>query len=555
VRCKIGTTLLLALVTTLSGCGGGAGSGSQDQGTPPAVSGTSVVVTPATADVYQGATLQFQVQVIGQSNQAVTWSVQDNFGTIDSTGLYTAPRDGYGGPFHVIATSQTVPSAQGSALVNVLPIQVTVTPAIITLHPGGNQSFSATVVGLTDTAVTWSIQEAGGGLITNSGFYTAPSATGFYHVVATSVADTTRNGSAIVTVTNSSSSFVPTGDMQDARGLHTATLLANGKVLVAGGTVRTSRLCLGGIRSTEVYDPAAGLFSPTGNMISLRYAHTATALPNGDVLVVGGFGSGFDCEDLGEPAQNSAELYNPSTGSFKATGSMVNGRAGHTATLLPSGKVLVVGGGNQGGGPFPFYGAGSNTAELYDPATGQFSPTGSMSVPRYGHTATLLANGKVLIVGGAITFSSKPTTVAEIYDPVAGTFSATGSTLEGRYGHSATLLPNGKILITGGLTDFVNSTFVVSSTAEIFDPATGTFSNTDQMGMARSEHTATLLPDGTVLVAGGGNPTAEIYDPAASSFGTTGSMGTWRTGHSATLLKNGRVLVAGGYFLATSELY
>src|SRR2546425_6374002 len=197
-------TLLIAAVMTALGCGGGSSSGSQsNQGT------TSVVVTPATATVYQGMTAKFQAQVVGQSNQAVTWSVEDNFGTIDSTGLYTAPRDASGGPFHVVATSQAVPSAKGSAAVTVLVPQVTVAPATVTLAPGGTQTFTATVKGLVNTNVTWTVQEVGGGSVSNAGFYNAPQATGSYHVVATSVADATFSGSATITVTTSTGRLRP----------------------------------------------------------------------------------------------------------------------------------------------------------------------------------------------------------------------------------------------------------------------------------------------------------------------------------------------------------
>jgi Bacterial Ig-like domain (group 2) len=556
-----GIALLIALVVAASGCGGGSGSGSQpNPGGPPPGNSTGVVVTPATANVYQGMTTQFQAQVMRQSNQAVTWSLeQGGLGTIDSTGLYTAPRNASGGPFHVVATSQAIPSAKGSAAVTVLVPQVTIAPATVTLAPGGTQTFTATVKGLVNTNVTWTVQEAGGGSVSNAGFYNAPQATGFYHVVATSVADATFSGSATISVTTSTGRFTPTGSMQNGRGFHTGTLLASGRVLVAGGATRApDPICIGGIASTEVYDPAADSFTTTGSMTSPRYAHTATSLLNGKVLVTGGFASTIDCIDLGEPAENTAELYDLSNGSFHATGSMVAGRGGHTSTLLINGKVLVAGGGDQGGGGFPFYGTGSKTAELYDPGTGVFTSTGGMATARLGHTATLLPNGKVLIVGGVPTSLSQPTVAAEIYDPGTGTFTQTWSMGTARAGHTATPLQNGKVLITGGYTDFTNGVFNASSAAELYDPVTSSFSVTGTMGAARFSHTATLLPNGTVLVAGGKNSTAEVYDPAAGSFSTTGAMETGRMGHSATLLLNGKVLVAGGGSfvpLATAELY
>jgi hypothetical protein len=518
-----------------------------------------VTVTPASASVYQGETVQFQAKIPGQSNQAVTWSLQGNFGTIDSTGLYTAPHDGSGGPEIVTATSQANGTSKGTATVTVLPVEVNVSPATATLAPGATQTFTASVVGLSDATVTWSIQEASGGIITNEGIYTASSAAGFYHIVATSAFDSTRSGSSIVTVTISSAKFSPTGNMQQPRGYHTATLLSNGKVLMAGGATRADPICIGGIPTAELYDPAAGSFAQSGHMLASRYAQTGTLLPSGEVLIAGGFGLGRDCEDLGEPAETSAELFDPATGSFKATGSMTTGRGAHTATLLPNGKVLIIGGGSNGGATLPFYGTGSATAELYDPTAGAFTSIGSMAAARFGHTATLLKNGRVLVVGGTDSYSSTPFSTAEIYDPATGHFSLTGSMATPRAGQSATLLADGKVLITGGFnTGIINGQIGVSSTAELYDPSNGSFSATGQMGAMRDEHTATLLPDGMVLVAGGGSPTAEVYDPSTGLFSPTGSMASERTGHSATLLSNGKVLVAGGGSWApldSAELY
>jgi hypothetical protein len=550
------------------GCGGGGNypTSSSSNPTPsppssPSQPSTIVAVTPSSTSVYEGGTVQFQAKVQGQTNQAVTWSLQDNFGTIDSNGLFTAPRDGYGGPEIVTATSQADPNAKGTAAVTVLPIEVKVSPATVTLAPGATQIFTASVVGLYDTTVTWSVQEATGGSITNDGVYIAPPAAGFYHVVATSIADPTRTGSSIVAVTTSTAKFTPTGDLQDARGFHTATLLTDGKVLMAGGATRAKGdpLCDEGKTSAELYDPNSGSFTKTGSLSTERYAHTATLLQNGDVLLAGGFGSGSDCEDLGEPSQSSVEIYNSATGTFQTAGNMTTGRAGHTATLLPNGKVLFVGGGDQGGSTLPFYGTASATAELYDPSANVFTSTGSMAAARFGHTATLLKSGKVLIAGGTDSYSDNPLSTAEIYDPANGHFVSTGSMATPHAGHTATLLADGRVLITGGLnTGLINGQFGISSTAELYDPAMGSFSTTGQMGVMREEHTATLLPSGLVLVAGGGSPTAEVYDPSVGLFIPTGSMETERTGHSATLLSNGKVLVAGGGSrspLASAELY
>jgi N-acetylneuraminic acid mutarotase len=483
----------------------------------------------------------------------------NNFGTIDSTGLYTAPRDTTGSS-HIVATSLAVPTVKGTASIGVEPIQVIISPGSVALSPSGKQMFTATIKGLTNMDVTWTVLEVGGGSISSDGAYTAPATVGFYHVIATSVADTTRSGNVTIAVTTSTSRFAPTGSMHDGRGFHTATLLPNGKVLVTGGAARASdHICLGGTDSAELYDPTAGSFTSTDLMRSLRYAHSATVLQNGKVLVIGGFPSTNDCLDLGEPALNSSELFNPSTGSFEYAASMLMGRGGHTATILPDGKVLVVGGGDQGGDVLPFYGNGTATAELYDPNTNVFTSTNNMANPRFGHTATVLSNGKVLIVGGFESNSSNPTTAAEVYDPATGVFTPTGNMKTARGGHTATRLLDGRVLITGGLnTGIVNGQFGVSSSAEVYDPSTGAFSLTGPMGEARSSHTATLLSNGTVLVAGGPDSTAELYDPTTGLFSPTGFMEVSRFGHSATLLQNNKVLVVGGGSfspLVTAELY
>ena len=505
----------------------------------------------------RGATQAFTAAVTGTANTAVTWSVEESSGgTIDNTGLYTAPHDTTG-KFQVVATSQASSAAKGSAAVVVPVPQVNISPAAVTLVPGGAQTFTAATSGLANTGVTWTIRETTGGLINGAGFYTAPTTIGFYHVVATSLEDITVTASSAISVTTSSASFVPAGSLQKGRGFHTATLLTNGKVLVAGGANRASDShCIGGIVSVELYDPAAVSFASTGALTAHRFAHTATLLQNGRVLVAGGFGDTSDCQDMGVQAQNTAELYDAATGSFTKTGNMGTPRGGHTATLLMNGTVLVTGGGDQGGG-----GMGPASAELYNSSTGSFTPTGSMAVARLRHTATLLQNGKVLIVGGVPLNSSNPTSTAEVYDPATGSFGVTGSMSTAREEHTATLLANGKVLIVGGESPVTGSIDLqAAATAEVYDPLTGLFAATGSMTEARNSHTATLLPSGKVLIAGGGddNSTAELYDPTTNSFSITGGMQVGRSGHSATLLASGGVLVVGGGSfapIATAELY
>ena len=230
-------------------------------------------------------------------------------------------------------------------------------------------------------------------------------------------------------------------------------------------------------------------------MATARWQHTATALPDGRVLIAGGYGR--------STVLASAELYDPATGSFSPTGSMATARRADTATLLADGRVLIAGGDqNPYSSTYTFFAS----AELYDPATGSFSPTGSMTTTRAGNTATLLADGRVLIAGGI---------GAELYDPKKGSFSPTGSMTTAHWGQTATLLSDGRILIAGG-----NDQSTVLTSAELYDPATSSFSPTGSMATPRGYHTTTLLPDGRVLIAGGlaeqvsmGLASAEVYQP------------------------------------------
>jgi hypothetical protein len=331
-------------------------------------------------------------------------------------------------------------------------------------------------------------------------------------------------------------SWAGTGSMIQGRNGHTATLLTNGKVLVAGGYSNNVS-----IASSELYDPATGLWTSTGSMNFARYAHTATLLTNGKVLVVGGLSNDSNLA--------SSELYDPATGSWTSTGSLNLARSSHSATLLANGKVLVTGGSSNNSRLPPLA-----SSELYDPATGLWSSTGSMNFARYGHAATLLASGKVLVAGE--NGNTSYMTSSELYDPATGLWTITGSLNFARSSHTTTLLANGKVLVAGG---YFNITFIASS--ELYDPVTGLWTVTGSLNFPRALHTATLLANGKVLVAGGGaGASSELYDPATGSWTTTGSLNFPRSRHEATLLASGEVLVAGGNDsnvsqLAGSELY
>lgn len=334
--------------------------------------------------------------------------------------------------------------------------------------------------------------------------------------------------------------FTATGSMRNGRTEHTATLLTNGKVLIAGGMSGTGPTPQG-LSSAELYDPSTGTFTATGSMSVPRLAHTATLLPDGRVLIAGGYAGYVNQALVGAAA--SAELYDPRTGTFTPTGQMSEPRFWHSATLLSSGKVLIAGG--NGGGSYPATG----TAELYDPVTAVFTPTGNMTTPRTQHLATLLADGRVLIVPAGDDDDHS----TELYEPDSGTFNRTSwTTGDDVVGATATLTNNGNVLITLNLQE---CDYLVT-TAGLYDWASGQFTVTGApvSGICRPQ--AALLSDGSVLIGGGwfAGPRAQIYDPASGTFSGTGDMTTERRDFTATLLNNGAVLMSGGTYSTGSGL-
>jgi WD40 repeat protein len=332
---------------------------------------------------------------------------------------------------------------------------------------------------------------------------------------------------------------LPTPSAELTPALRTVVLIAGGTGTVSTPTGESPAV----LDTVQIYDPAADRFVLTTPMTAHRDRHAATLLPDGKVLIVGGVDTVLvPLVSFPGPAMPwilpSTEILDPRSGHFILGASMKTPRDEPTATLLENGKVLIVGGGER-------------SAELYDTKNNTFTAVGKMAESRYGQTATLLGSGKVLISGGGPRR-------AELFDPARGKFVPTGKMRHNRIYHTATLLSDGRVLIAGG------SSYARSSaldTTEIYDPKTGAFRTGPRMKESRAGHTATLLKDGRVLITGGHDDnSAEIYDPAVQRFVARLYMSASRYGHSATLLPDGRVLIAGGWAqnykaLESAEIY
>ncbi len=369
----------------------------------------------------------------------------------------------------------------------------------------------------------------------------SPLPSGFTKILVAFALTLVLGGLLFVTRTPASSSSTAagsvsvTGSMAAARSGHTATTLPNGKVLIAGGMERNGVF----LDSVELYDPIAGRFAPTVRMMTRRVSHTATLLPNGKVLIAGGL-EGRYMEDGRWKGRTvaSAELYDPVSGSFAPTGKMTTPRSSHAATLLANGKVLLAGGSNGD--------RNISSAELYDSATGRFTPTGSMAVPRIPHVMVPLKDGKVLVAGGTGE-DRRVLASAEMYDPSTGSFAPVGSMTTARHKHAAAVLRDGRVLILGGSDE--RDWRGQYASAELYDPATRSFRPAGSMSAARFKLQAAvlLLKDGKVLIAGGAER-VEVYDPATDSFHVAvGSLGTARHFAAAAFLPSGSVLITGGY--------
>ena len=430
-----------------------------------------------------------------------------------SLGMLTA----CGNPARVASSSTASTSSTSSA------VSLAVSPAVVNVTVGKTLSFGVEQTGLSNKAVTWSIQEgASGGSVSSYGEYTAPSRLGTYHVVATSVADASVSASATVTVTLSAGSFAAVGNMSTARVEDTATLLASGKVLIAGGWDGSKVL-----GSAEIYNPATRTFTLTGSMVKPRHLHLATLLADGRVLIAGGNGD-RPSKSNGSPIF-SAEIYDPLAGTFTPTGNLdpVGGSVSSLffsvgwPPLLPDGRVFV---------------AASNRAQIYDPQSGTFSFTSPYLTVSPGlSTVTLLPNNKVLL-----TDADNGT---QLFDPQTGAFIATGP-MQAKYspdsGYIAVLTGDGRVLFEG--TDGISGGDV-----EIYDSTAGTFSTLTGDLPIHTAIPAVRLADGTVLFAGGGvGSSADVFLPSNNTSLYAGDMINPRTANTATALLDNTVLITGG---------
>ncbi|MGH7718363.1 MAG: Kelch repeat-containing protein [Gemmatimonadaceae bacterium] len=316
--------------------------------------------------------------------------------------------------------------------------------------------------------------------------------------------------------------------LRAARAAHTATTLPSGQVLVVGGMADGG----GSVAGVELFAPARNTVQELTSLAERRAGHSATLLGDGRVLIAGGYNGEYLA---------SLELFDPSTRRFRPGGSLLEGRSGHTATLLPNGRVLFVGGVGRG---WTFL----RSAEVYDPETGRSELVGSMNVPRESHTATLLADGRVLVIGGhrGRRQNMEVYASAEVFDPRTRRFEAAGALAIARHKHDAITLADGRVLVIGGAD---RTERVHYATTEIYTPADRTFERGPSMTHRRYKIAGTtiLLPSGDVLVTSGAQ-VAELLLVRRQTFREVpGRFPAAYRFAAAALLRDGDVFIAGGY--------
>ena len=538
-----------------------ASSGSQSSTAAITVTAPTLValaISPTTGTLAIGQSQQYQVvgtYTDGSTQNlttAATWyAVPQASVSVTAAGLVTAT-----GPGNANITA----SYGGFAAVSMLTVgpatlvSIAVSPGTVNLPVNASQQFIA-IGNYADgssqeitSSVTWSSSNGAASSVSPTGLATAVGR-GTATITASSGSVT---GSANLTVSTAAIT------LNTSRYEHSATLLNNGSVLIAGGVNCPSAGSCTYLNSAELYSPSLQSVANTGSMATARTA-PAVLLGNGKVLIAGG----YSCDSSGNCVSlSSAEIYDPDAGTFGSAGNMTIDRYGHTMTLLSNGQVLIAGGEtcNSAGTC-----SALATAELYDPVAGTFTATGNLHNARFNASAVALGGGTVLIAGGSN--GTNLLTSAEQYYPTSGTFSGTLPLHTARASATATFLNTAMPMIAGGTTCALPGCPTAST--ELYN---GYFyyptSPTGNMNVPRFDQTATLLTNGQVLLAGGYNlcssscvsdGTTELFDPVASTFTTSQPLSTGRSGHSATLLTNGSVFLAGGIdngvTLSSTDIY
>ena len=507
----------------------------------------SLSITPATASVALGLSQQYQATgtyTDGSSQNltsSATWSVVPQaYALMNSPGLITGSAQGS------VSITASYGGFDGIAVLAVGPanlVSIAVSPNSASVSAGSNQQFIAT-----GSYTDGTTQD-----LTSSATWTS-SLTAISTINATGLAATLANGNTTIaassgSVTGTAALTVQTSTLtlNTSRYQHSATLLDNGEVLIAGGVTCPSAGSCTYLNSAELYNPNSGTTANTGPLATARSA-PAVLLGNGKVLIAGGYA----CDASGNCASlRSAEIYDPAVGTFSSAGNMTTDRYGHTMTPINSGQILITGGETCSSATSC---SALTSAEIYDPVAGTFTPTGSLNAARYNASAIALNSGQVLVAGGFDGTSYPP--VGELYDPIANTFSTTSANLNTpRANATMTLLDGGSVLIAGGTT--CSTPGCPTSVAELYSNGSFFYFSypTSNMTVARWNQSATLLTNGQILLAGGydacasscaSDPTTELFNPQGERFTTSQALTSGRAGHTATLLTDGTVLLVGG---------
>lgn len=520
----------LAALVVLVACGGGdAGSGAQ------------LKITPPSLELPKGLTQQLRAAVTSSgytttdvTNEAVWLSSMPGVVAVNASGLVTALTEGaavISATYFDGVSDVTVGAAVTVTAAVVQAISVIPSPA----YAGVALSVSLTALGAYSDGRTADVSALARWSSDTPSVATAEGGAGVVTGVrpgSSLISATIDGASATTPVTILANAWSPTGTLARASSAHDAVLLLDGRILIASSPSGPNQLYEFRTQTWSMTS-SSGMPSVGGE----RYV----LLQDGKVLMVGGVST-----DIGIVYSSVSYLFDPSTEQWLKTGNLLRGRVGHSLTSLPNGKILAAGGFHERAGGV------LASAEIYDPTTGSWTATGSLVNPRDGHTATRLRDGRVLVIGGNSAGS------AEIYDPLTGIWALTSSPVNGGSFHSATLLKDGRVMMIDGATGLV----------QCYDPVAAVWTPTGSLTTVRYGHTTTLLPNGRVLVSGGRSATqlnsltyasAELYDPLLGTWSVTGSLGQPRYWHSATLLPGGAVLVAGGRDgisdLSTAELF